>query len=1131
MPKSCLQSAAKHRPYRHQLSAENTAGDGAPHSVSCLHAQEQKKNACAHLPDGSAPDKPSRAALPKLRQLLAAVLGTLGLTALSPQAGAMNMHVNGNQIILSGDVTINDSNLFADMLGRLRESGKKIDTLVLRNSNGGATFSGYAIADMARRWGLKTVASGYCISSCSGMLAGGVQRAFADNDQPWMIHTPVSDGVGQFIGIHGVTQGDHYGDPQIQKDWYDFFIKAIGTAGRDNTLVKDAFSDHGASYARLWDPAAGKNPAIYWCHPDCAKPDQYKAYPQSDVYNTGFITQRKPEATTDTLVINKDMSGNINPNYLNPDNPGAANPITPMANLLSNYTYSWFGDGYFAQASQADFLRQYYNQDPKSAAAEFKGFLVGLYLKNYTLQQIRALLADPDSTLSKQLAIIAQAGTAPLIDGRAQSIADAYGILSLNNGATWSLRQNEHGAADTLMIQNGRLLLNGGVLNVVQNYVGAGGVIEGSGYIGQMYSKNTNTPELWFRQGGRLHSTGDLEVAGRPGDGSGSNFSTSTIDLDDATLALDVTATQRRAPLRFESTIVASDPDKVAAQGAYLLYRGGQISVSPQSVLALNMQPGFYQTGKVRPLISAEFDTWLAWLRDNDPAALQAITPAMLADYQKTMAGKTYLSGQFSHLVRADAQGRTIAGYDIDPTAADPARTAFQPFDDSLLSYHLQQSKNGATLTADDAFLGKRAFCNGAGCDLGTALSNAAGQDNSALTPLLGALQFSTNSQAAQARQQIEGAGYAAQRSATLYLLNDFSSALTQHLSSPDRTAERQASAAAATAIPLTVGSPGHALDAAGVLSYLGDGSGGDTADKSSAAAGDINLWGRVFGHYGHFNGQDGQAQMSAWRRDSSGLMLGLDRRANEHMTWGAALGYGTLNVNGSGNGYRGQTNAIDGRLYLRYASERHYLDASAGATRLSSSATRSVDLGLSQLPFSAQAQARNTGTAFSLHLEHGWTLQDQRGWLWQPILPTLDLVRLPTVDFRDSASDPSIALAVHADKVLDARIGAGLQLAKTFTPSASASATPASWTPHARILLQHAFNSRAEYFSNSFANAPEAGAFAVRGPAVGRDHLQFNLGVVARQAGAWALLLDYTGDIAAHSQDHGLALGARYSW
>lgn len=1056
----------------------------------------------------------------------------MGLVAIPSSVNAMNMHVNGNQIILSGDVTMNDANLFADMLGRLRESGnRKIDTLVLRNSNGGSVFSGYAIADLARRQGLTTVVSGYCISSCSAMHVGGVQRAFADNDQPWMLHSPVSDNVGQFIGLHGITLGGNYADSTRQKDWYDFFVRAIDTVSRDNFLVKDAFSEHGTAFARLWDPAAGRNPAIYWCHSDCAKPSEYKAYPQDDVYNTGFITERKAVVTTDTLVINRDMSGNINPNYYNPDNPGTGNPITSMSNLLSDYGYAWTGDGYFKQASQADMLRQYYNSDPLAAAAEFRSLLLGHYQTVYTSAQIAGFQADPNSTLSKQLAIIDQAGTAPLIDGRAQSIDDAYGILSLTNGATWRLYQNEHGAAETLMIQNGRLLLNGGVLNVVQNYIGKDGVVEGSGYIGQIYSNNPIPPMLWFRQGGRLHSTGDLIVAGRPGDGSGQKFSTSSIDMDDATLALDVTATQRRAPLRFASTIVTSDPDKVVTQGKYILYRGGELVVSPQSTLALNIRPGFYQTGKVSPLISAELDTWLAWLRDNDPAASQSLTPAILAEYHKTMAGKSYLFGQFKHLARADAQGRTIAGYDIDPTDADPAKTAFQPFDDSLVSYRLRQSTNGVALTTDDAFLGKRAFCNVAGCDVGTALSNAAGQDAPALAPLLSSLQFSTNRQAAQARQQIEGAGYAAQRNASLYLLNSFSSALTQHLSAPDRLAERQTGAAVATAIPLNGRNTGQVLDVAGVLSDMEGANDGGAVDSSSAAGSDVNPWGRVFGHYGYLNGQGGQAPMSAWRQDSSGLMLGLDQRLNKHFTWGATLGYGTLDLKGSGNGFRGHTKATDGRVYLRYVNGNHYLDAFAGATYLSSSAERSVNLESSKLPFSAHAQARNKGTALSLHLEHGWSVQDQRGWLWQPILPALDLVRLPTVDFSDSATDPSIALAVHADKVLDARIGIGLQMAKTFTSNASESGAVASWTPHARILLQHAMNSRVGYFSNSFANAPESGAFAVRGPAVGRDHVQLNVGVVARKAGAWAFLFDYTGDIAARGQDHGVALSARYRW
>jgi hypothetical protein len=67
--------------------------------------------------------------------------------------------------------------------------------------------------------------------------------------------------------------------------------------------------------------------------------------------------------------------------------------------------------------------------------------------------------------------------------------------------------------------------------------------------------------------------------------------------------------------------------------------------------------------------------------------------------------------GRFIHLVRADAQGRPIVGYTIDPTAKEAQQSAFHPFADSVVSYHLKQGDNGISLAVDNTFLHNPAFC------------------------------------------------------------------------------------------------------------------------------------------------------------------------------------------------------------------------------------------------------------------------------------------------------------------------------------------------------------------------------------------------------------------------------------
>ncbi|AMP05340.1 autotransporter domain-containing protein [Collimonas pratensis] len=1018
------------------------------------------------------------------KYLKLAVLGTLSMWGIISQSYAMDMHVHGNQVFLSGDVVSSDGYVLADYLDRLRAQGKVIDTLVMRNSNGGSTVGGYDIGDLARRAGLKTVASGYCISACSMMFVGGVQRAFDGG--------PNKDILGQQnIQIHGMSNAKGYVKSDKTTAFYQYFMKAIADGQLANTdagLLDQAFSS--TKLAFLWDPVHQKIPSVYWGEKGSK---DYRPYFQDDVYNTGFITQRAPEMTTDAVTLTgQTLTGNVNPNYANKYDPAAKKMDTTMVDWLMSWNLlgGYLPKGSAPVLSNVPYLIDLVDQERSvynamSPADRLKALTQGLnayYNSQIDPDKAKSQRANPNSDFNKAIRAFVKYSNVPLINTSGIPTGDSFGIMTLVN-SQWTLPAGVHTGMDALMMQDSSLRLRGGVIDIPVNILVGRSIVEGEGQLGES--------QLWanmnFMDSAVLHPTGKgIDWTGNP------------LLKDQSTLAFDIVPGQAGHPafLRFG------------------LYDGGSytfnsaLSISSKTAqLALHVTPGFYRSAESYALVgySPGFSNQLAQAEKNGQAPDDV----------------SIVINRFAHLVRADAQGRPVAGYDVDPT-----KDAFHPFDDSLVSFRVLQRDDGISLSANDAFLNNSAFCNRAGCGLGTVLSNASRQSESAQALLLGALQFSSNAQAAQARQQIEGAGYAAQRTASLYLINDFSTALTQHLRSTDRTAERQGTAAIAAAMPLNSAGPGHTVDTAGMLNYLVGSD--DSTTKPEQPASDSNLWGRVFGHYGHLSGQD---QISAWRQDNAGLVLGLDRRAGEQLSWGGSVGYGTLSVNGVGNGYRGQTNAIDGRLYLRYATERHYLDAFAGATHLTSTATRSVDLGMSQLPFSAQAQARYTGNALSLHVEHGWTLQDQRGWTWQPILPAVDVVRLPSVDFLDRASDPGIALSAHADQVFDTRVGAGLQVAKTFTLASKDSAQPVNWTPHARILVQRAFGNREGYFTNHFANAPQAGTFKVGGPQVGPNHLQLNVGVVAHQVGAWAFLADYTGDIAAHSQDHGLSVGARYSW
>jgi hypothetical protein len=102
---------------------------------------------------------------------------------------AMSMKTINNTLILSGEVERRD-------LDRVQAEFKKTPTIahvVLRNSMGGNSWTGYRLGELFRERGVTTVVSGYCVSSCSRLFLGGKQRLFSD-DFPQSL---------TYVGFHG----------------------------------------------------------------------------------------------------------------------------------------------------------------------------------------------------------------------------------------------------------------------------------------------------------------------------------------------------------------------------------------------------------------------------------------------------------------------------------------------------------------------------------------------------------------------------------------------------------------------------------------------------------------------------------------------------------------------------------------------------------------------------------------------------------------------------------------------------------------------------------------------------------------------------------------------------------------
>ena len=91
---------------------------------------------------------------------------------LPPMAAAMEARVVDDQLILSGEVVDSDV-----VRGKNALENPAITTVILRNSPGGDSPTGYRSGELIRQHGLRTAVSGFCYSSCSRLFLGGRTRS------------------------------------------------------------------------------------------------------------------------------------------------------------------------------------------------------------------------------------------------------------------------------------------------------------------------------------------------------------------------------------------------------------------------------------------------------------------------------------------------------------------------------------------------------------------------------------------------------------------------------------------------------------------------------------------------------------------------------------------------------------------------------------------------------------------------------------------------------------------------------------------------------------------------------------------------------------------------------------------
>jgi len=114
----------------------------------------------------------------------------------------MALERHGDTLILSGEIVRRD-------LDRIRQAFAEapVRTVVLRNSMGGNSWTGYRLGEFFRERGVRTLVSGHCVSACSRLFLGGVERRFTA-DYPASL---------TYVGFHGHYEFDRLDPGAIER--------------------------------------------------------------------------------------------------------------------------------------------------------------------------------------------------------------------------------------------------------------------------------------------------------------------------------------------------------------------------------------------------------------------------------------------------------------------------------------------------------------------------------------------------------------------------------------------------------------------------------------------------------------------------------------------------------------------------------------------------------------------------------------------------------------------------------------------------------------------------------------------------------------------------------------------------
>ena len=307
------------------------------------------------------------------------------------------------------------------------------------------------------------------------------------------------------------------------------------------------------------------------------------------------------------------------------------------------------------------------------------------------------------------------------------------------------------------------------------------------------------------------------------------------------------------------------------------------------------------------------------------------------------------------------------------------------------------------------------------------------------------------------------------------------------------------------------VGVVGQRVDAVRLAQRQGT-SGVATGDDPT----DWAAWGQVFG--GHAN-QGMVDDVSGYKANYSGLVLGVDRALSDAWQAGAALTYSYTSIHGednlSGNKTGDDSYGLIG--YASYTGEPWYVNLSASVTQQRYDTTRKVDM----TGYSDSARGKFNGQQYVTKAEFGYPLAVADTTTLTP-LANLSYSYQTLDSYKESSGNGS-ALSVESSHNNALRSGLGAKLEKSFQTGMG------DVVPYVQAMWTHQYNPQRSSTSASYtADTVGETSFTTYGASPVEDTADLSLGATVLNSDTLSVTARYNVQLGEQYQGQTVSLQVR---